>query len=119
MHSLPHEMTMTPIEDPQLEISAAALVEPRAEAADESSLLREVTASIAGASCVRDAIELVLREVCALTGWELGQAWTRNGGSYLECSPAWCAASEELLPFRERSASMTFEPGVGLPGRAW
>jgi PAS domain S-box-containing protein len=126
-------MTITPMEDPQLEIGAAALVEPwslpdcssegpaqaRTLAADESSLLREVTASIAGASSVRDAIELVLREVCALTGWALGQAWTRNGGSYLECSPAWCAASEELLPFRERSASMTFEPGVGLPGRAW
>ena len=43
----------------------------------------------------------------------------RNDSSYLECSPAWCAASDDFESFRERSTSMTFEPGVGLPGRAW
>jgi PAS domain S-box-containing protein len=124
-------------QEPQLTLGAAAFVEPwslvdstvddapsragsepsRNGVPDETRLLREMTAAIAGATTVRDAIELVLREICALTGWALGQAWTRNGGSYLECSPAWCAASEDLRPFRERSASMTFEPGVGLPGR--
>src|SRR5437879_10626922 len=91
----------------------------RTHAIDESALLHEMTASIAGASCVRDAIELILREICALTGWALGQAWTRNGGSYLECSPAWCARSEGRRSFRERGARMDFQPGVGLPGRPW
>jgi hypothetical protein len=109
-------------EEPQLALGASALVEPwslpdcspsdrepdsrprHLHAMDETSLLQEVTAAVAGASTVRDAIELILREVCALTGWAMGQAWTRNGGSYLECSPAWCSASEDLLPFRERSA---------------
>ena len=86
---------------------------------DEATLLQEMTAAIAGAKTVRDAIELVLREICSLTGWPLGQAWMRNDSSYLECSPAWCAASDDFESFRERSASMTFEPGVGLPGRAW
>src|SRR5439155_8383976 len=38
---------------------------------------------------------------------------------YLECSPAWCAASTELQAFRDRSESLTFGPGEGLPGRAW
>jgi PAS domain S-box-containing protein len=90
-----------------------------ARAVDEASLLREMTAAIAGAKTVEDAIELVLREICALTGWPLGQAWMRNDTSYLECSRAWCAASHDFKSFRERSASMTFEPGVGLPGRAW
>jgi PAS domain S-box-containing protein len=127
----------TPTKSDGLALGAAALVEPwslpevgsngsaaetgpmRRRPLDESGLLREMTAAIAGAHTVRDAIELVLREICALTGWALGQAWTRTGGSHLECSPAWCAVSTDLLPFRERSASMTFEPGVGLPGRAW
>jgi len=86
---------------------------------DEASLLREMTAAIAGAKTVQGAIELVLREICSLTGWPLGQAWMRNDSSYLECSPAWCAASDDFESFRERSTSMTFEPGVGLPGRAW
>jgi PAS domain S-box-containing protein len=92
---------------------------PQAKPVDESSLLHEMTAAIAGAKTVQDAIELVLREICALTGWPLGQAWMRSDASYLECSPAWCAAGDHLRSFRERSASMTFEPGVGLPGRAW
>jgi PAS domain S-box-containing protein len=125
-------VTSTTNEETHLGLGAAAFVEPwsipecgfptvpaRARETSDSSLLQEITASIAGANSVRDAIELVLREICALTGWALGQAWTRDGCSYLECSPAWCAASEDLLPFRQRSASMTFEPGVGLPGRAW
>jgi PAS domain S-box-containing protein len=88
-------------------------------AIDEATLLREMTAAIAGAKTVQDAIELVLREICSVTGWPLGQAWMRNDSSYLECSRAWCAVSEDFESFRERSTSMTFEPGVGLPGRAW
>src|SRR5262245_45016959 len=94
------------------------LVRP-SQTIDESTLLHELTAAIAGAETVQGAIELVLREICSLTGWRLGQAWMRNDSAYLECSPAWCASSDEFASFRQRSASMTFEPGVGLPGRAW
>jgi PAS domain S-box-containing protein len=111
------EMTEYPNITPAHNLSE---IRPKAgSAVDEAGLLREMTAAIAGASTVQDAIELVLREICSLTGWPLGQAWMRADSSYLECSPAWCAASDDFESFRERSASMTFEAGVGLPGRAW
>lgn len=85
----------------------------------EAALTGELVSAIAQARNVEDAFELALREICALTGWALGQVWVRNGGPYLECSPAWCAASTELQAFRDRSESLTFGPGEGLPGRAW
>jgi PAS domain S-box-containing protein len=88
-------------------------------AADENLIVRELAIAIAQARTVESAIELTLREICALTDWSLGQAWTCKDGSHLECSPAWCASSTRFRSFRSRSESMTFERGAGLPGRAW
>src|SRR5689334_12177810 len=85
----------------------------------EAALAGELVSAIAHAGNVEVAFELALREICALTGWAFGQAWVRNGAPYLECSPAWCAVSTDLQPFRDRSESLTFGPGEGLPGRAW
>jgi PAS domain S-box-containing protein len=85
----------------------------------EAALAGELASAIAQAENVEVAFELALREICALTGWALGQVWIRNGGPYLECGPAWCAQGTELQPFRDRSESLTFGLGEGLPGRAW
>ena len=92
---------------------------PAGEVLDEASLVQELTIAIATANTVEGAIELTLREICAVTGWAMGQAWTRNGGPYLECSPAWCASSERFASFRTRSESMNFGLDQGIPGRAW
>jgi PAS domain S-box-containing protein len=88
-------------------------------AAAENMVVRELAVAIAQARTVESAIELTLREICALAGWALGQAWVCDDGSHLECSPAWCASSNRFQSFRSRSESMTFERGRGLPGRAW
>jgi PAS domain S-box-containing protein len=83
-------------------------------------LARELAFLIAEAKTVDDALRLALRKISESTGWVLGQAWTLNAaGSRLECSPAWYAGSAGLERFRRGSEAMTFEPGVGLPGRAW
>jgi PAS domain S-box-containing protein len=85
----------------------------------EAVLARELMSAIAQARGVEVAFELALREICAYTGWAVGQAWVRNGGPYLESSSAWCAASTRFQAFRDRSESLTFGLGEGLPGRAW
>jgi PAS domain S-box-containing protein len=87
--------------------------------ADDAALLRELTPAIAQAKTVEGAVEITLREICAYTGWAMGQAWTRNGAPYLECSPSWCAVSDDYRAFRTRSESLTFKHGEGLPGSAW
>lgn len=85
----------------------------------EAALAGELVSAIAQAGNVEVAFELALREICSLTGWALGQVWVRNGGPYLESGPAWCASSTQLQAFRDRSESLTFGLGEGLPGRAW
>lgn len=115
----------TPPARPHIRIagSLAADTEVTSEAALSEKLTvaiaYELTSAIAQARTVESAIEITLREICALTGWDLGQAWTCGPCGHLECSPAWCASSERVRAFRSRSESMTFEQGVGLPGRAW
>jgi PAS domain S-box-containing protein len=84
------------------------------------ALARELAFLIAGAETVDDAFTLAIKKISMTAGCALGQAWTLNAdGSCLECSPAWYAGSKGLEQFRRGSEGMTFEPGVGLPGRAW
>jgi PAS domain S-box-containing protein len=86
---------------------------------DDAALIRQLAPAILEASTVEDAIELTLREICAHTGWVMGQAWKRNGSPFLECYPCWCTAAEQYRAFRVRSQSLTFRAGEGLPGSAW
>ncbi|MBC8120886.1 MAG: GAF domain-containing protein [Gemmatimonadaceae bacterium] len=69
-------------------------------------------------------LESVLNEVCQATDWLMGEAWVPNPQrSVLECSPA-CYISPKISTysverFRLLSEKLTFNPGVGLPGRVW
>ncbi len=104
--------------------SLEARVRERTVELEESNaqlgLAREFAFLIAEAETVDDALRLALRKISETTGCVLGQAWTLDAaGSRLECSPAWYAGSAGLERFRRGSEAMTFEPGVGLPGRVW
>lgn len=65
-----------------------------------------------------------MHEVCQATGWQMGEAWVPNSQrSVLECSPA-CYISPGINTysverFRLLSEKLTFNLGVGLPGRVW
>ena len=86
----------------------------------EIALARELALGIAAAATVEEALEMVLNRICDETGFSLGQAWVPAAdASYLEQFAAWPAEGGELELFRGRSESMTFEPGCGIPGRAW
>jgi signal transduction histidine kinase len=63
---------------------------------------------------------VALGKVCEATGWVFGEAWVPSAdGTRLECSPAWCSSVAGLETFRAESERIAFEPGEGLPGRAW
>ena len=80
----------------------------------------ELSLAIASAESAELAIADVLRSVCERTGWALGQALVRTpDGRALECSPAWHAAAPGLEPFRRATESLSFLPGIGMPGKAW
>ncbi|MEK6729961.1 MAG: PAS domain S-box protein, partial [Planctomycetota bacterium] len=95
-------------------------VTQRKQMEEEICLLLTITQEIIRAEDFTAALSIVLRKVCDITGWVLGEAWIpRPDGAYLECSPAWNSRIEGVEEFRTLSEAFTFPPGVGLPGRAW
>ncbi|HEV3166852.1 MAG TPA: GAF domain-containing protein, partial [Isosphaeraceae bacterium] len=95
-------------------------VAERSRAEQEIRLLSSMTLAIAGAADLNTALEVVLRKLCEVTGWVLGQAWTPSSdGSVLECSPAWYCRAPGLERFRIASESNHFLPNASLPARAW
>jgi PAS domain S-box-containing protein len=92
----------------------------RKQTEERIHLLQTITMNVATASDLASALEVVLRSVCEKTGWALGQAWVPNSdGTALDCCPAWFASPASLENFRALSREASFQPGVGLPGRAW
>ncbi len=52
--------------------------------------------------------------------WDLGELWlVDKTAKVLRRAGVWHPPSTEFLAFVEASASMTFEKGLGLPGRTW
>lgn len=91
----------------------------RRRAEQEVRLLQTMTMAVSEAEDLYSALELVLRKVCASTGWLLGQAWMPGETGRLECVPAWYTSSHGLDVFRKTSLDMSFAPGSGLPGQVW
>jgi signal transduction protein with GAF and PtsI domain len=64
-----------------------------------------------------EALQTLLRETGTSMGWRVGLLWERVGDG-LTLRSSW-HAGEEGRAFLERSATMIFARGIGLPGRAW
>src|SRR6185503_6060511 len=92
----------------------------RKRAEEQINLLQMITMDVAAAKDLPSALEVVLRRVVEKTGWALGQAWVPNqDNTALACCPASFAADAKLDDFRNFSRDTTFQPDIGLPGRAW
>ena len=67
-----------------------------------------------------DAVPKILRAVCESLGWEVGGMWRVDpAAGVLRCTDLWYAAGARVAEFEALSRSITFAPGVGLPGRVW
>ena len=93
----------------------------------ETQLLRSISAAlhpsqthINNSPDLETTLTAVLKQVCNATGWDYGEIWMPNADdSVLECSRAWYDRHGTLQAFRDRTESMTFSRGTGLPGRVW
>src|SRR3989304_4076462 len=75
--------------------------------------------SISNADDVTSAIEIVLQQICEITGWVYGEAWVpRPDSTVLECTKTWFK-DEKYEKFKAISEKYLFQPGIGLPGRVW
>ncbi len=101
--------------------------ESRARADDTSDHARaRLTAEHVAARALLDAATFeeaapkILRAICDSLGWDHGALWRIDrDANVLRCSEV-CTSSAVAFPeFNATSRSMTFAPGVGLPGRVW
>ena len=86
----------------------------------ELRLLQQVATAANEAASREEATRIVLDLVCAHTGWPVGHAlvFPEEGAEALVSSGIWHVDDAEgVRPFQERSASLRFVSGTGLPGR--
>lgn len=96
------------------------VIDLQANAEEEARLLKSLMTAISDAKNLESALKVTLAKVCDTTGWVYGEVWVpSDGGRRLGCSPVWHATIPEIDRFHEASAGLTYEPGQGLPGRAW
>ncbi|GAB7095276.1 hypothetical protein JCM30237_24290 [Halolamina litorea] len=86
-------------------------------AQQERELLATVTRIAAEATSFDDALEDVLKVVCAESEIVYGEAWVPNDGS-LSPEATYYSGSVDAT-FRDVTAETRFERGEGLPGRVW
>ena len=67
-----------------------------------------------------DAAPKILEAICEALGWEFGALWRIDHEvDLLRCVDTWRASASEFPEFDRVSREMTFNRGVGLPGRVW
>ncbi|MGB5081610.1 MAG: EAL domain-containing protein [Burkholderiales bacterium] len=88
-------------------------------AEEHQGLEHAVSRAIADASNVPAAVRAAIRTICASESWECGRyfRWDETAG-VLRFSEAWHLPGTELAQYVEKSRALTYEPGVGLAGKA-
>lgn len=80
----------------------------------------EVAEVLVNASGLDDAISAILQPVCEALGWDEGLLWVVDESSQrLQCHSTWTAPSIVSNDYTTASRELSFESGVGLPGRIW
>ena len=72
------------------------------------------------ASTMAEAAPRVIKAICETAAWDFGALWLVNRNSnVLACADMWCLPSIDLSGFAAVTREITFEVGIGLPGRVW
>jgi PAS domain S-box-containing protein len=79
-----------------------------------------VTRVLTEAATLDEATPRILQAICESLAWEHGALWKVDPIAHvLRCVELWHVPTVEFKEFENVSRQMTFEPGVGLPGRVW
>lgn len=82
-------------------------------------LLRRMALSIGSAEDLETALTDVLAQIGDTTGWMAGESWLPAAGEVLVRGSVWSSAGAALEKFHAAGEDLSFDPGQGLPGRAW
>jgi PAS domain S-box-containing protein len=128
-HEFPVELSISPVSTAAGTTFSAFVRDiterKRAEAAIlHQTALVQLLQAVAGAAneapTPRDALQIGVDQVCAYTGWPVGDAFVLadDGSGELVCGGMWHLDDpERFRRFREVTSAARFPPGVGLPGR--
>lgn len=90
------------------------------QAEEDLHLMQSMTRAIFTAQDFDSALAIVLQKVCEAALWDFGEAWIpSHQKNCMECSSAWYSPTDRLTEFRQISETLSFPPGVGIPGRIW
>ncbi|MGC4097628.1 MAG: PAS domain S-box protein [Nitrospira sp.] len=88
--------------------------------AQRLTIQHEVANVLANASGLNNAIAAILRPVCQTLGWEEGLLWVVDEPTQsLRCHSIWTVSGTGSEHYGIASRELTFQFGVGLPGRVW
>jgi len=80
----------------------------------------ELVRILTQAASLPDAGERLLELVARHGGWSVGALWLRDEDrALLRCMATWAEEGSGAEEFAQRTARLTFAPGVGLPGTVW
>jgi two-component system, sensor histidine kinase and response regulator len=86
----------------------------------QQRVVYETACALAESTHLIEAAPRMLEAICGALGWEYGALWAVDQpAGRLSCAAIW---HSPLLPFGEFAAAsrtISFERGVGLPGRVW
>jgi PAS domain S-box-containing protein len=86
----------------------------------QQRILFETAQALAEAGTLEDAAPRMLEAVCDALDWQCGAIWQVNRArNTLRCIGTWTEPGLHLEEFAATTQALTFERGVGLPGRVW
>ncbi|MES2644618.1 MAG: GAF domain-containing protein [Myxococcota bacterium] len=82
-------------------------------------LLQRLAVDVSRAADLQEALQAMLRAVCAYTGWPVGHVYERaEGTDTLVSARIWHLDDPDAYAtFRRISEASTFASGIGMPGR--
>ena len=118
----PVELAITPFEVGGSLVFTAYIrdITERKNAERRLAAQHTVTRILAETRTLDEAAPNVLRALCENLGWHLGQMWhVSHKADVLRCAAVWHEPAAGVAAFADLSRTITFSPGVGLPGRVW
>ena len=97
-----------------LDVTERILAERRAQ------VEHATTTVLAQSVTVAEALPGILQSICEGLGWDAGAFWIADpAAGVLRSQATWNDPTAEVSEFLDLTRSLTFRPGIGLPGRVW
>src|SRR5262249_22378528 len=80
----------------------------------------KTTRVLVGSTTLMEAMPQILQAVCESLDWVMGARWSIDPeAQVLQCQEMWVAPGRPLRELVDVNRRITFQRGVGLPGRVW